>query len=194
MNKGNYRPVSVLTTLSKVFEKILAGQITPFLDSVLSPHLSAFRKGYSCQDALLHLLETWRKELLGRKKVGAVLMDLSKAFDCMPHQLLVAKMDAYGVDKQSCDIVMSYLTERQQRVRVGSHYSTWKTTIKGVPQGSVLGPTFFNVFLNDLFYFIKIATLTNYADDNTLHFAHQNFQNVKTYLQKVQRRLYGCLP
>ena len=82
-------------------------------------------------------------------------MDLSKAFDCMPHDLLIAKFKAYGVQDQSIKIIKSYLTDREQRVRIGNVHSSWKTTIKGVPQGSVLGPIFFNVFIND------ISTLLN---------------------------------
>ena len=80
-------------------------------------------------------------------------------------------------------IIKSYLTDREQRVRIGNVRSSWKTTIKGVPQGSVLGPIFCNVFINDTFYFIKRARITNYADDNTLSFAHPNFQIVETCLE-----------
>ena len=183
LNKSNYRPVSILPILAKVFEKVLAHQITPFLNIVFSCHLSAFRQGYGCQDTLLTLIENWRKDLLKNNKIGALLMDLSKAFDCMPHELLIAKFKAYGVQDQSIKIIKSYLSDREQRVRIGNVQSSWKTTIKGVPQGSVLGPIFFNVFINDIFYFIKRARLTNYADDNTLSFAHPNFQIVKSCLE-----------
>ena len=82
-------------------------------------------------------------------------MDLSKAFDCMPHEPLIAKFKAYGVQDQSIKMIKSYLSDREQRVRIGNVHSSWKTTIKGVPQGSVLGPIFFNVFIND------ISTLLN---------------------------------
>ena len=176
LEKGNYRPISILPILAKIFEKVLAHQISPFLNDVLSPHLSAFRRGYSCQDALLCLLEHWRKDLLAKKKIGALLIDLSKAFNCMPHELLVSKLEAYGVQPKSSKFILSYLFNRQQRVRVGEKCSSWKTTSKGVPQGSVLGPMLLNVFGDDLFHFVKNVLLTNYADDNTLSYAKINLQ------------------
>ena len=175
LNKSNYRPVSILPILAKNLEKVLAHQITPFLNIVFSCHLSAFRQGYGCQDTLLTLIENWRKDLLKNNKIGALLMDLSKAFDCMPHELLIAKFKTYGVQDHSIEIIKSYLSDREQRVRIGNVHSSWKTTIKGVPQGSVLGPIFFNAFINDIFYF-KRTRLTNYADDNTLSFAYQIFK------------------
>ena len=181
---GNYHPISLLPILVKIFEKVLAHQISPFLNDVLSPPLSAFRRGCSCQDALLGLLEHWRKDLLAKKNIGALLMDLSKAIDCMPHKLLVSKLEAYGVQPKSSKFILSYLSNRQQRVRVGEKCSSWQTTSKGVPQGSVLGPMLFNVSVNDLFYFVKTALLTNYADDNTLSYANINFQIVKLHLER----------
>ena len=80
-------------------------------------------------DTLLTLIENWRKDLLKNNKIGAFLMDLSKAFDCMPHELLIAKFKAYGVQDQSIDIIKSYLSDREQRVRIDTVHSSWKTTI-----------------------------------------------------------------
>ena len=95
-------------------------------------------------------------------------MDLSKAFDCLPHGLLISKLHAYGLSIPACDLIASYLSDRYQRVKLADSRSDWKLLTKGVPQGSILGPLFFNVFMNDLFYFIEQCLLYNYADDNSL--------------------------
>ena len=120
-------------------------------------------------------------------------MDLSKAIDCMPHERLVSKLEAYGVQPKSSKFILSYLSNRQQRVRVGEKCSSWQTTSKGVPQGSVLGPMLFNVSVNDLFYFVKTVLLTNYADDNTLSYANINFQIVKLHLEREAENASGGL-
>ena len=100
------------------------------------------------------------------QKCGILLTDLSKAFDCLLHDLLIAKLEAYGFDYLSLKLIYSYLTYRKQRVRVGSEYSEWKEIEYGVPQGSIIGPELYNYNSNDLFLFMSLAII-NYADDNT---------------------------
>ena len=97
--KTNYRPISVLNVFSKIFERFLLNQMLPFTDNLISSFLSAYCSRYSTQHVLLRLIEQWRACLDQNKVDGGILMDLSKAFDCLPHDLLIAKLEAYGVEK-----------------------------------------------------------------------------------------------
>ena len=98
------------------------------------------------------MVEKWRKTLDGGGETGAVLTDLSKAFDCIDHNLLIAKLNAYGFDKQSINFIYSYLTKRKQRTKVDSAVSSWEMLFSGVPQSSVLGPLLFNIYICDIFF------------------------------------------
>ena len=119
-------------------------------------------------------------------------MDLSKAFDCLPHDLLIEKLRAYGLAPDAVSLHSSYLIDRVLQMRLGSHTSTWEKIIKGVPRGSILGTLLFNVFINDIFYFVKQAVIYNYADDNTLSFIHNNLVVLKTVLGEETCILIDC--
>ena len=164
----NFRPVSILPSLSKILEKIIHYQLHPFLSKILDPRLSAYRKGYSCQHVLSRLVEDWKAALENNHHVAAILMDLSKAFDCLPHQLVIAKLRAYGMSENASALILSYLSSRQQRVKLLNVKSEWACLQKGVPQGSIMGPLIFNVFMNDIYLSIVNTNLYNYADDNSM--------------------------
>ena len=108
------------------------------MNNFLNSLLCGFRKAHSTQYALFRLLQAWQKELDQCGFAGTVLMDLSKAYDCLPHDLLIAKLEAYGLDTTSLSLIKNYLANRKQRTKVGSSYSDWFEFLRGIPQGSIL--------------------------------------------------------
>ena len=137
-DKVNYRPVSVLPLLSKIFEKVIYNHLLEYMDLFLSKLLCGFRKAHSTQHALFKLLHKWQKELDSSGFIGTILMDLSKAYDCLPHDLIITKFEAYGLSKNSLKLLLDYLDGRKQRVKKGSSYSFWSLDVKGgLPQGSI---------------------------------------------------------
>ena len=117
---------------------------------------------------MTRLVEEWREHLDKNFVVGAALTDLSKAFDCIAHNLLIAKLEAYGFSDTALRYIYSYLSNRKQCVRINNTFSNYQKIISGVHQGSILGPIFFNLSINDLFFFVSDVSLHNFADDNTL--------------------------
>ena len=111
-------------------------------------------------------------------------MDLLKAYDCIPHDLLIAKLAAYGVDNFSLSFIYSYLLNRKQRVKINDSFSEFVTISIGVPQGSILGPLLFNIFLNDLLLFPRKSELCNFADDNSLYAFAKLLSRLLSILQK----------
>ena len=165
---SNFRPVSILNTFSKIHEKVIKDQLVSELDKYLSPIISAYRKRYNTQHVLTRLVEEWRERLDNNYIVGAILMNLSKAFDCISHDLVIDKLAAYGLDDTTLQLIFSYLKNRKQCIRINNIYRSFKNIMTGIPQGSIVGPLLFDFSINELFFFIESSSIHNFADDNTL--------------------------
>ena len=116
-------------------------------------------------------------------KVGLIYMNLSKAFDSLNHELLIAKLKCYGLDQNAVEFFKSYLSNCYQCCKINNTLGDWRKIIAGVPQGSILGPLLFNIFLNNIFLFLKNANLGNYADDSTLYVCNKNLETVISNLR-----------
>ena len=144
-SKKNYRPIVILPSASKIYQRVMKSHITPFAHDFLSPLLCGFRRKYITQHILLRLIENYKKALDTKHTTSALLMDLSKIFDCLNHDLMIAKLNAYGFSTSALKFKLSYLSRSKQRVKINCSFSEWETTSVGVPQGSVLGLLLFNI-------------------------------------------------
>ena len=133
---SNFRPISVLNTFSKFYKKVIERQFVGFMEQYFSPLIYLYRTIYISQHIIIQLIEAWRTKLDKNIVVGAVLTDLSKAFDCIPHDLLIAKLAAYGLSEKALMYILPYLPNRKQCVRINKNYSDFENIIKGVPQDS----------------------------------------------------------
>ena len=136
------------------------------------------------------MVERWKQMVDCGGVFGALLTDLSKAFDCIPHDLIIAKLEAYGSQMDALKLIYDYLSNRKQRVKMNEEFSPWSNTEYGVPQGSILGPLLFDMHLCDLFYFLEGIDIASYADDTTLYTVKESKVSVINALETSSQKLF----
>ena len=167
---NNYRPVSVIPVTMKMLERAVHDQLYEFLtvNNLISDHQSGFRKKHSTATALAHILDLVNGEIDQGRCCGMVFLDLKKAFDTVNHRCLLQKLEAYGVNANELKWFEAYLYQRTQVTCVNGQLSDPEGVTCGVPQGSILGPLLFILYVNDLPNVAERCTIALYGDDTAL--------------------------
>ena len=194
---SNYRPISLLPSISKIFEKVILLQVVEYLDinSLINTSQYGFRKNYSTELASLHLIDYLNFQIDHMKTPLNIYLDLSKTFDCLNHDILLAKLKFYGFEGIAQNLFFSYLSNRKQFVQFETTKSELLNIKNGVPQGSILGPLLFIIYINDLPNASNLFKFMMYADDTTLYCCLEDINSsnkneiINNELQKVNRWL-----
>ena len=193
----NYRPISLLPSMSKIFEKVIFKQLSYYFEEncLIFTNQYGFRKQHSTEHAALHLTDYLNTEMDNMNTPLSIFLDLSKAFDTLNHDILLAKLKYYGINGISLNLLNTYLRDRKQYVQVESHCSKILDIKQGVPQGSILGPLLFIIYINDFPKASNIFNFLMYADDTTLFCCVDNIKPenrnrlINEELQKVNNWL-----
>ena len=193
----NYRPISLLITISKLLEKVMYTRTYNFLISTHQLYAGqyGFRKQHSCENAICELVSEIIKNQEQKRPTVGIFLDLSKAFDTLSHNILVQKLNKYGLRGKSSDWFTSYLTGRQLRAKCNTEhdernqYSDYFPIEYGIPQGSCLGPLLFLIFTNDFYLCIENGSCLLFADDTLLYYSHNNIRFLKWNIEQDISRI-----
>ena len=189
---NNYRPITILPVLSKVLERHVSDSLTMYLNEndLLHKTQSGFRSHHSCETALNHMIDSWLNAIDDGNMIGVVLVDFKKAFDLVDHDILLTKLGIYGIKNEPLSWFKSYLSQRQQQVSINNTKSSFRPVSCGVPQGSILGPLLFLLFINDLPPYTSNVSTDMYADDTTLYDVQSSQEVIDRNLQIALNKLH----
>ena len=192
---ANYRPISLLSNISKIFERIMYTRLEDFLKAsdILYKFQFGFRKQYSTNHALLSIVEKIRNSLDNNMYSCGIFIDLEKAFDTVNHQILLSKLYRYGIRGVTNSWFASYLSDRKQSVTLNGVMSSKEYITCGVPQGSILEPLLFLIYINDMHSAVQTSMLYHFADDTNLLYSNKSLKKLRTTLNKDLVLLYDWL-
>ena len=188
---SNHRPISLLSNISKIYEKVFHKQMYDFFEknNIFYDLQFGFRAKHSTEHALLSITENIKNNIDNQKLTCGIFIDLEKAFDTVNHKILLKKLEHYGIRGLANCWLSDYLTSRKQRVKIGDKFSKYQRITCGVPQGSILGPLLFLVYINDMHKAVRFSTLYHFADDTNLLYSHKNEKllrkNINTDLKLI---------
>jgi len=191
----NYRPISLLSVFNRIFEKVIYNWVIQFIEkeNLLYHGQYGFRSNLSTEHAIQDILNSIQLNMDHKLFTCAIFIDLMKAFDTVNHRILLDKLYTYGIRGIAHDWFESYLTNRKQSTKIGNHISNSMICDIGVPQGSVLGPLLFLLYMNDLYNVSKKLKVTLFADDTNLLFSHKNLKNLESNVNMELLKIYDWL-
>ena len=179
---NNYRTISLTFISCKIMEHVLCRHLSNHLEinDILTPHQHGFRKGFSTETQLISVLDDWLSSLDKQTMTDVLLIDFSKAFDSVPHQRLLLKLNYYGITSNSLSWIENFLLDRTQCVQVSGTKSSWIRVTSGVPQGTVLGPLLFLIYINDIVH-NRNSKIKLFVDDAVLYSEVSNVHDVSLF-------------
>ena len=195
MSVGNYRPISIIPIFGKIFEKLIYARFMSFLNKecILYDHQFGFRSKRSTDLAILDIHRKLIDDFENNNFACCMFLDFAKAFDTVNHNILLQKLNAYGVRGIVHDWFKSYLTDRKQMVKLGNIFSESKIIMCGVPQGSVLGPLSFLIYVNNMYISTNKLDFHLFADDTALYLSDKDINNLEEKINTELLKITECL-